>query len=368
MSEIRYSQMTEEQAAQQFEQRKQQLLGNLIEQYKGKKAQNIPKSDKDFTISNQKNDPKTLYGMQQKSAPKKLKFIPSETPTNDIQENIIESIIQPPQPQKQEETLYRSPVQKTAKKMLLSEIGNLDLEIQRLTKEAESSSVLIKPTKPYYELRQRPSSKESRISDQSYTKRATCFKGVVRSQSLKKLNTNQPPPKQYNILQVRSASEKKVDNSVNKTVTVESEKPDLLRKQAQSERKMMPPKPIIQLNRSQSKQEETSKLEASKIKQSTPRKSNLKVQWKPQGMEVNSTKANSSMNNFHNHKESFTSQASFTRNKCVEAQIEEAVQLYNTLKSIIGHKTNVLQARKEQNLIPRKTVDFFANKVQKPIC
>lgn len=36
-------------------------------------------------------------------------------------------------------------------------------------------------SKPYYEMRQRPSSKESKISDASYTKRASCFKGVVRS-------------------------------------------------------------------------------------------------------------------------------------------------------------------------------------------
>lgn len=39
----------------------------------------------------------------------------------------------------------------------------------------------------YYELRQRPSSKESRISDSSYTKKADCFKGIVRSSTQKKL-------------------------------------------------------------------------------------------------------------------------------------------------------------------------------------
>jgi len=62
------------------------------------------------------------------------------------------------------------------------------LEIQRLTKETDKvENPIPKPSKAYFELRQRPSSKESRISDASYTKRAGCFKAVLRSSSLKKL-------------------------------------------------------------------------------------------------------------------------------------------------------------------------------------
>ncbi|CAD8089531.1 unnamed protein product [Paramecium sonneborni] len=397
----RYSKLSEEEAAAQFELRKQQLLGNLQEQYQNANSQKNKKQSKSQQQQSNKqefivfNPTKKQSSQSSKNPIKKLQFLKEEshlqTPPPEQPEQEIEyQVQQPVDPIPPEQSpLIEKPQKPSIKKMLLRDIGNLDLEIQRLTRETKdfqnekqlnksqlsqqpknlkesltkqlprpSSSQQQQQSKAYYELRQRPSSKESRISDASYTKKAECFKGVIRSSSLKKLP--QPSKTNYNFLQLRSASEKRINQSINKTNTVESENKDITQKIAQSERKI--PKPMIQMNRSQSKQD-TPTYEK---KSSTPVKSILKVQFNSIPVECSSTKNNSS-SYFHQHKESYNSQISFSKNKCVEAQIEEAVQLYNNLKSLMQNKTSVLQARKDGNLIPRKTADFFYHKeIQKP--
>ncbi|CAD8154825.1 unnamed protein product [Paramecium pentaurelia] len=396
----RYSKLSEEEAAAQFELRKQQLLGNLQEQYQNANGQKNKKQSKSQQqqINQQEfivfNPTKKQQSQPSKKPSKKLQFVkeelPIRNPTPPPEQEIDYEVQQPVEPIPIEQSpLIDKPQKPSIKKMLLRDIGNLDLEIQRLTRETKDfqnekllnksqlsqqprnlkesitkinsrpSSSQQQQSKAYFELRQRPSSKESRISDASYTKKAECFKGVIRSSSLKKLP--QPPKTQYNFLQLRSASEKKINQSINKTNTIESENKDVSNKIVQSERKI--PKPIIQINRSQSKQDTPTTYEK---KQSTPVKSILKVQFNSIPVECNSTKNNSS-SYFHQHKESYNSQISFSKNKCVEAQIEEAVQLYNNLKSLMQNKTTVLQIRKDGNLIPRKTADFFYHKeMQKP--
>ncbi|CAK73713.1 unnamed protein product (macronuclear) [Paramecium tetraurelia] len=395
----RYSKLSEEEAAAQFELRKQQILGNLQEQYQNANSQKNKKQSKSQQHqSNQQefivfNPNKKQSSQPSKKSSIKLQIHKEESPLlnqGPPQEQEIEyEIQQPVDPIPPEQSPLIDKSQKPGvKKMLLRDIGNLDLEIQRLTRETKDfknekslnksqlsqqsrnlkesltksnsrpSSLQQQQSKPYYELRQRPSSKESRISDASYTKKAECFKGVIRSSSLKKLP--QSSKTHYNFLQLRSASEKKINQSINKTNTIESENKETSNKIVQSERKI--PKPIIQINRSQSKQD-TPTYEK---KTGTPVKSILKVQFNSIPLECNSTK-NNSASYFHQHKESYNSQISFSKNKCVEAQIEEAVQLYNNLKSLIQNKTSVLQVRKDGNLIPRKTADFFYHKeMQKP--
>ncbi|CAD8164068.1 unnamed protein product [Paramecium pentaurelia] len=395
----RYSKLSEEEAAAQFELRKQQLLGNLQEQYQNANSQKNKKQSKSQQHqSNQQefivfNPNKKQLSKPSKKLSTKLEFhkeeSPLKNPTPPPEQEIEYEVQQPVNPIPPEQSpLIDKPQKPSIKKMLLRDIGNLDLEIQRLTRETKEfknekslnksqisqqskilkesltkpnsrpSSLQHQQSKPYYELRQRPSSKESRISDASYTKKAECFKGVIRSSSLKKLP--QPSKTHSNFLQLRSASEKKINQSINKINTIESENKEISNKNVQSERKI--PKPIIQINRSQSKQD-TPTYEK---KSSTPVKSILKVQFNSIPLECNSTK-NNSASYFHQHKESYNSQISFSKNKCVEAQIEEAVQLYNNLKSLMQNKTSVLQVRKDGNLIPRKTADFFYHKeMQKP--
>ncbi|CAD8068636.1 unnamed protein product [Paramecium sonneborni] len=395
----RYSKLSEEEAAAQFELRKQQLLGNLQEQYQNANSQKNKKQSKSQQQQSNKqefivfNPTKKQSSQPSKNPVKKLQQLKQESPSHSSpppEQDIEFQVQQPVEPIPPEQSpLIDQPQKPSIKKKLLRDIGNLDLEIQRLTKETKNfqnekllnqsqssqqqpkilkeslakqnprpSSSQQEQSKVYYELRQRPSSKESRISDASYTKKAECFKGVIRSSSLKKLP--QPQKTNYNFLQLRSASEKKINQSINKTNTVESEnQKDNSQKIVHSERKI--PKPIIQINRSQSKQD-TPTYE----KKNTPVKSILKVQFNSIPVECSSTKNNSS-SYFHQHKESYNSQISFSKNKCVEAQIEEAVQLYNNLKSLMQNKTNVLQVRKDGNLIPRKTADFFYHKeIQKP--
>ncbi|CAD8064602.1 unnamed protein product [Paramecium primaurelia] len=396
----RYSKLSEEEAAAQFELRKQQLLGNLQEQYQNANSQKNKKQSK--SQQHQSNQQEFIVFNPNKKQLSK----PSKKPSTKLEIHKEESPLQNPSPPPEQEIEYEvqqpvnpipleqsplidKPQKPNIKKMLLRDIGNLDLEIQRLTRETKEfknekslnksqlssqqskilkesltkpnsrpSSLQHQQSKPYYELRQRPSSKESRISDASYTKKAECFKGVIRSSSLKKLP--QPSKTHSKFLQLRSASEKKINQSINKINTIESENKEISNKIVQSERKI--PKPIIQINRSQSKQD-TPTYEK---KSSTPVKSILKVQFNSIPLECNSTK-NNSASYFHQHKESYNSQISFSKNKCVEAQIEEAVQLYNNLKSLMQNKTSVLQVRKDGNLIPRKTADFFYHKeMQKP--
>ncbi|CAK86945.1 unnamed protein product (macronuclear) [Paramecium tetraurelia] len=376
-------------------------MGNLLEQYensqKNKKTSKTPKasiSQQEFIVFKEK---KPILKNSKKDS-KQLKLVKEEspqqnsTPSPKSDDEQTQQIMQPI-PIAQPPSIVKS---KSAnlKKILLKDIGNIDQEIQKLTRETkdfemdklanksqfsyqssstnnvaarnnprQNSSSQQQQSKGFNESRQRPSSKESHISDSSYQKKVEFFKGVVRSQSLKKLPQQQ---QQYKFSQQIKGSEKKNNQSVNRTVTIESEnKEPSTNKISQSERKTQRPT----INRSQTKQ-----YSPLVEKKSTPIKTMLKVQFNSILVGSNSTKNKSSSSacfnkqqDFHHHKESYNSQVNLQQNECVEAQIEEAVQLYKNLKSLMQSKSTVLQIRKDGNQIPRKTADFFQYKeVAKP--
>ncbi|CAD8081612.1 unnamed protein product [Paramecium primaurelia] len=394
----RYSKLSEEEAAAQFELRKQQIMGNLLEQYensqKNKKASKISKpqiNQQKFIVFNQKKP--LLKNTQNES--NQLKLVKEEspqqnsTPSPESEDEQIQQIVEPI-PIAQPPSIIKND-SNHLKKILLKDIGNIDLEIERLTRETkdfeidkqanksqfsyqsssinngasknnpkQNSSQQQQQKKLYNEQRQRPSSKESHISESSHIKKVECFQGVMRSQSLKKLPQQQQ--QQYKFSQQKYGSEKKINQSINKTVTIESEnKESTINKISYSERKA----PRSTINRSQTKQQSPF-IE----KKSTPIKTMLKVQFNSIPVGSNSTKNKSvsyQLQDFHQHKESYNSQVNLPKNQCVESQIEEAVQLYKNLKFLMQSKSNVLQIKKDVNQIPRKTVDFFQHKeIAKP--
>ncbi|CAD8115414.1 unnamed protein product [Paramecium sonneborni] len=339
---MKLSKMNEDEAALLFEQRKNKLIGNLIEQYsKVQKQQPLSK----YNILSKHDQPK-LY--------EKI---------NPLYDDCIEG------------NSKEGQLKKIVKNSLLKEIGNIDIEIQKMNNEHNNnrnkpiylekqnsySKIVIKTinqtelskseqktsiqnkNQSYYTNRQK-SNKINSVAENSYSKLAESIRNYSNQKKVDDPKTN-VQSKPYDFLQIKSQSDTKFIKQKPKSINIETN----ITKSNQmisSERKI--PKPPLK-QQSQKRNSESEKT--------LPVKTILK-QTSNHTYDLSSTKANTTQQFYQNknnncHKSQNNSQIG-------DYKIIEAVNIYKTLKQLVDSKEQFHQ-KHSTTLLQQKTSTLLSH-------
>ncbi|CAD8211150.1 unnamed protein product [Paramecium pentaurelia] len=339
---MKLSKMNEDEAALIFEERKKKLIGNLIEQYT--KVQKQQPQSKNNILS--KHDQSKQHEKQK--------------PSN-------ECLV---------ETSKEIQLKKIVKSSLLKDIGNIDMEIQKMTNEHNTnrskplylekqyshSKILTKTmnqtelskseqktsiqnrNQSYYTNRQK-FNKINSVAENSYSKLAESIRNLSNQRKGEERKTNDFT-KPYDFLQIKTQSEKIINKPKTKSVNIEA---NVIKqsKVVSSERKIPKP-PLKQLyTKRNSESEKTS-----------PVKTILK-QTSNHTYDLSSTKANTTQQ-FYQHKDNPFNRSQ-NNSKIGDYKILEAVNIYKTLKQLVDSKEQNHQ-KYSTTLLQQKTSTLLSHK------
>ncbi|CAK66990.1 unnamed protein product (macronuclear) [Paramecium tetraurelia] len=334
--------MNEDEAALIFEERKKKLIGNLIEQYT--KVQKKQPQQKNNIISKHEQS----------------KLIEKLKPSN-------ESPL---------ETSKEIQLKKIVKTSLLKDIGNIDMEIQKMTdeyhtirnkpqyleKQYSHSKILTKTinqtelskseqktsiqnrNQSYYTNRQK-SNKINSVAENSYSKLAESIRNYSNQRKGEEPKTNDLT-KPYDFLQIKTQSEKVIIKPKTKSVNIDA---NVVKQQKviSSERKIPKP-PLKQLSQKRNSESE----------KTSPVKTILK-QTSNHTYDLSSTKANTTQQFYQNKENPFI--RSQNNSRIGDYKIVEAVNIYKTLKQLVDSKEQIHQ-KYPTTLLQQKTSTLLSHK------
>ncbi|CAD8107278.1 unnamed protein product [Paramecium primaurelia] len=337
---MKLSKMNEDEAALIFEERKKKLLGNLIDQY----------------TKVQKQQQQSKYNILSKNEQPKLHQ--KLSPTN----------------QCVGETSKEIQLKKIVKSSLLKDIGNIDMEIQKMTndhntnrtkplyldKQYSNSKILTKTinqtelskseqktsiqnrNQSYYTNRQK-SNKINKIAENSYSKLAESIRNYSNQKKNEEPKTNDQS-KPYDFLQINTQSEKKIVKKKTKSVNIEANVIKSI-KVISSERKIPKP-PLKQLSQKRNSESE----------KTSPVKTILK-QTSNHTYDLSSTKANTTQQFYSNNQFN----RSQNNSSIGDYKILEAVNIYKTLKQLVDSK-ELIPKKHSTTLLQQKTSTLLSHK------
>ncbi|CAD8200653.1 unnamed protein product [Paramecium octaurelia] len=340
---MKLSKMNEDEAALIFEERKKKLLGNLIDQYT--RVQKQQQQSKNNILSKH----------EQSKLPQKLN-----------QSN-----------QGMGETSKENQLKKIVKTSLLKDIGNIDVEIQKMTNEyntnrtkplylekqyshskiltktlnqtelskSEQKTSIQNKNQSYYTNRQK-SNKINKAAENSYSKLAESLRNYSNQRKIEESKTNDQS-KPYDFLQINTQSEKKIVKQKTKSVNIEA---NVIKssKVISSERKIPKP-PLKQLSQKRNSESE----------KTSPVKTILK-QTSNHTYDLSSTKANTTQQ-FYLNKDSHFNRSQNNSRSIGDYKIMEAVNIYKTLKQLVDSKEQI-QPKHSTTLLQQKTSTLLSHK------